>query len=252
MKITILNLQGFETWETRKTNILAYLKDEKPDVVLFQEAVFLPEINARNQAQLLNAKLGYAYEQSVVSRLQVGLEYPVYREGLAAISKHPIVKSDAIVLKKAPGDEHNRIVQLIDVLVNGQVIKLANVHFSLTDDVDFATAHLQETLEIIQARDEERIIAGDFNLNHLEELAPMWQDAYRSSTDFPYVSYPGMEKRNDYFLIPKKYHFGHLSTSDDNLSDHNAVTTTIKTHLYASFTSETRDRIAARFKSLTR
>lgn len=246
-----LNLQGFESWEKRKTNIITYLKREKPDVVLFQEVVFLPELNARNQAQLLNAKLGYTYEQSVISRLQAGLEFPVYREGLAAISKHPIVKSDTIVLKKAPGDEHNRIVQLLDILVNGQVIKLANVHFSLTDDVDFATAHLRETLEIIQARDEERIIAGDFNLNHLEELAPLWQDAYRSSTDFPYVSYPGMEKRNDYFLIPKKYHFGHLNTSDENLSDHNAVTTTIKIHQYAPFTSETRDRIAARFKSLT-
>jgi endonuclease/exonuclease/phosphatase family metal-dependent hydrolase len=252
VKITTLNLQGFIAWEKRNTNILAYLKHEKPDVVLFQEVVFLPEIAARNQAQLLNAKLGYAYEHSVVSRLQVGLEHPVYREGLAAISKHPILKSDTIVLKQAAGDEHNRIVQLLDIFVNGQVIKLANVHFSLTDDVDFATAHLQETIEILHARGDERIIAGDFNLNHLEELAPLWQDGYHSSTDFPYISFPGMEKRNDYFLIPKKYRFGHLTTSDENLSDHNAVTTTIKTHLYAPFASETRDRIAARLKSLAR
>lgn len=253
MKITTLNLQGFETWEERNTNIITYLRHEKPDVVLFQEVVFLPEIGSHNQAQLLNQTLDYPYEQSVISRLQVGIEYPVYREGLAAISKFPILKSDTIVLKQAEGDEHNRIVQLLDILVHGEVVKIANVHFSITDDFDFATPQLIELLDILQARGESRIIAGDFNLDHLEDSAELWQDRYHASTVFPYLSFPSWNKRNDYFLIPNSYKFSNFTTSGDTpLSDHTAITATIHTPLRQDFRQKTRDRLAARFKSLTR
>lgn len=225
----MLNLQGFENWETRKINILAYLRQTAPDIVLFQEAVFLPELSAFNQAQLLNQELDYVSEHSAISRLQVGLEYSTYREGLAAISQLPIVKTDTIVLKQAPGDEHNRIVQFIDVLLDGAIIKFANVHFSLTDTIDFASAHFQETLDIIAERDEERIIVGDFNINNLDALAELWQEHYKASTEFSYISYPGMNKRNDYVLIPKSYKFTALSVSNDSLSDHRAITVDIST-----------------------
>lgn len=234
MKVTSLNLQGFEHWEERKPNILAYLRQESPDVVLFQEVVYLPELSAHNPAQLLNAELGYRYENCAVSRLQVGLEYPVYREGLAVISRHPILQSDVIVLKQAEGDQHQRIIQLIDLLVDGQVVKIANIHFSMTDDVDYATAHFQETLDILKARGEDRIIAGDFNINKLEDFAHMWQDQYQSSTVFPYVSYPSMNKRNDYFLVPKKYDFPSLTTSGDlAVSDHTGLTATVNVPLHS-------------------
>ena len=231
MKITTLNLQGFDNWEARIDHILTHLKHEKPDVILFQEVVFLPEVDARNQVQLLNAQLDYPYMQTVISRLQVGLEYPTYREGLGCLSRHPIATSDTIVLKQASDDEHQRIVQLVDIATASETIKLANVHFSMTDFTDFATPHLEETLAILKARGEERIIAGDFNLNHLEESVELWGDTYEASTKFPYVSYPSMEKRNDYFLIPKSYSFKTLAVSDDeHISDHNALTTTIATH----------------------
>jgi endonuclease/exonuclease/phosphatase family metal-dependent hydrolase len=231
VKITSLNLQGFETWEERKPHILAYLREESPDIVLFQEVVYLPELSAHNPAQLLNAELGYRYENCAVSRLQVGLEYPVYREGLAAISRYPILQSDVIVLKQAEGDEHQRVIQLLDILVNDEVIKIANVHFSITDFTDFATPQLEETLEILRARGEDRIIAGDFNLDHLEDLADLWQDRYEASTTFPYLSYPSWNKRNDYFLVPKKYTLANVTTSDVEieLSDHTALTAVITT-----------------------
>ncbi|MFZ2835870.1 MAG: endonuclease/exonuclease/phosphatase family protein [Candidatus Saccharimonadales bacterium] len=228
MKITTLNLQGFDDWETRTNTIASYLKRKKSDIVFFQEVVFLPEVNARNQVQLLNNDLRYPYQQTVISRLQVGLEYPVYREGLGCLSRYPIVSSDTIVLQQASGDEHQRIVQLIDVSVNGEIIKFANVHFSITDFTDFATAHLEETLATLKARGEKRIIVGDFNLNHLEESIDIWGEDYSASTDFTYVSYPSMEKRNDYFLIPKQFSFEAFEVSDEeNMSDHNALTATV-------------------------
>jgi endonuclease/exonuclease/phosphatase family metal-dependent hydrolase len=227
MKLTTLNLQGFINWEKREPEIIEYLHKTNPDIVVFQEVVFIPTISPFNQAQLLNRQLGYLYEDSAVTRLQPSSHYEIYREGLATFSKHPIVKTDTIVLKKAPEDEHQRIVQLIDIVDRGQTIQIANVHFSLTDTIDFASAHLQETLDIIAARGEKRIIAGDFNINHLESLSDIWSADYEASTTFSYISYSAMHKRNDYVLVPKSYCLRHISTSSDALSDHRAVTAEI-------------------------
>lgn len=228
MRVTTLNLQGFDDWEKRKPHILSFLKSTNPDVILFQEAVFLPKISSHNQVQILNQTLGYSYEHSSITRLQVGLKYKTYREGLAFLSKFPVTKTDTIILKKDPLDEHNRIIQLIDILVNGQIIKLANVHFSLTDTTDFATAHLAETLAILKSRGEERIIAGDFNINNLDDLAELWQDHYTASTTSNYVSYPSKDKRLDYALIPKSYSLDSILVSGDDLSDHRAVTVDVR------------------------
>jgi endonuclease/exonuclease/phosphatase family metal-dependent hydrolase len=227
MKLTTLNLQGFSDWDQRKSEIVAYLKATDPDIILFQEVVFIPDISPFNQAQILNQALGYPYEQSAVTRLQPSSQYITFREGLSILSKHVVTKSDTIVLKHEEGDEHNRIVQLIDIMVENQLVKLANVHFSITDVTDFATAHLKETLEIITDQGDERIIAGDFNIDHLETLSDIWGEHYRASTDMSYISYPTMNKRNDYVLIPKQFTFVDLSTSGDTLSDHRAITVEI-------------------------
>lgn len=227
MKLTTLNLQGFTDWQQRKPEIVEYLKVTDPDVILFQEVVFLPGISPFNQAQLLNQELGYPYEHSAVTRLQPSKEYETFREGLSMLSKYPVTKTDTIVLKKEDGDEHNRIIQLADVLMDEETIPLANVHFSLSDTTDFATAHLKETLEIISDKHEKRVIAGDFNIDHLEALSGMWSEKYDSSTQFSYASYPSMNKRNDYVLVPKGYILHNLSTSDGTLSDHCALTVEI-------------------------
>jgi len=223
MKITTLNLQAFDNWEIRESAITDYLRLVDADIVLFQEAVYLPTISPYNQVQILNRTLNYPYINSAITRLQPSPHYETYREGLAALSKYPVVASDTIVLKQTPGDEHNRIIQLLDVCVGERVIKIANVHFSLTDTVDYATAHLKETLDVLAARGEERIIAGDFNINHLEALSEMWANNYRSSEEKEYISFPVMNKRVDYFLISKAYTFLDISTSTDGLSDHLAV-----------------------------
>jgi endonuclease/exonuclease/phosphatase family metal-dependent hydrolase len=229
MRITTLNLQEFTDWELRQTAIIEYIQSQSPDIILFQEVVFLPTISPYNQVQLLNQKLQYPYVDSAVTRLQPSSKYETYREGLAAVSKYPVVQSDTLILKQAPGDEHNRIVQLLDFAVEDKIIKLANVHFSLTDTVDYATAHLKETLDIIATRNEDRIITGDFNLSHLEELSDLWQDHYRCSTEQEYISFPKTNKRIDYFLIPKSYSFETIFTSEGTiLSDHYAVTADIE------------------------
>lgn len=232
MKLTItsLNLQGFEQWEERKPKILDYLTQTSPDVIFFQEAVFLPDISPHNQAQLLNRELGYPFEMSSISRLQKGIEYPVYREGLALLSKYAFASSDTLILKKDERDEHNRILQLFDIKVKESIIRLAHIHFSITDDFDFATPHLQETLDILESRHEKRILMGDFNLTNLDESSELWGKEYRASTEVPYVSFPTLPwgpKSTDYVLAPIEYTFDSITVSGDGLSDHRALTVVI-------------------------
>lgn len=227
MKLTTLNVQGFDNWDDRKNAILLYLTQQNSDIIFFQEVVYLPEISPFNPVQLLNQSLKYPYEHSVISRLQVGLEYPTYREGMTILSKHPILKTDVLVLKKEDRDEHTRIVEMADILINNEVVKVANIHFSITDFFDLATPQLKETLEILKSRGESRILMGDFNITFLEETAELWQDDYIASTEVPYITYPTMNKRVEYALIPKSYKFGSITTSDDSLSDHRALSVEI-------------------------
>ena len=232
MKLTTLNLQGFANWEVREPAIVDYLQATDPDVVLFQEVVYLPEVSPYNQVQLLNQRLAYPFTQSAVTRLQPSPHYDVYREGLGLLSKHPIAQQETVVLKRAPGDEHNRILQLVDMKIGEQVVKIANVHFSLSDTIDYATEHLRETLGILASRGEERIIAGDFNLDSLEASANVWDAQYRASTEVDYISFPADNKRIDYFLIPKSYSFGAIATSGEGLSDHMAVTAEVTDNIH--------------------
>lgn len=227
MRVTTLNLQQFVDWQARQPAIIDYLQTTSPDLILFQEVVFLPKISPYNQVQLLNQTLAYPSIQCAVTRLQPSTAHETYREGLAALSKYPVIQADTLILKQAEGDEHNRIVQLLDIEIDGHIIKIANVHFSVTDVTDFATAHLVETLEILEARGEERIILGDFNLSYLEESVGIWGKKYRSTTEAEYITFQKMNKRIDYALIPKPYSFTDISTSDDSLSDHRALTVDI-------------------------
>lgn len=230
LTLTTLNLQGFEHWDERSPKILKYLKEVDADVILFQEAVFLPSVSPHNQAQLLNQDLNYPYQVSTISRLQSSLEHQIYREGLALISKYHIRSSDTLILKKAEGDQHNRILQLIDIWIGDHIVRIGHVHFSITDVVDYATPQLEETLSILKTRHEKRILIGDFNLSHLEDTSNLWKDEYIASTHIPYITYPSWHegpKRTDYALIPKEYSFDSITVSEDGLSDHRALTVTI-------------------------
>ena len=226
MKLTFgsLNVQSFSDWETRQPALINYFERTSPDVILFQEVTFLPAISPYTQVTLLNQSLHYPYEATHVTRLQDSHEYETYREGLGILSKWPILKSETLILKQQAHDEHQRIVQLIDLQCNKKIVRLAHVHFSISDtDENLPREHLYELLEILTARGETRIIGGDFNMNDIDLHADLWQDDYISSSTTPYISYPPMNKRVDYFLLPKSYDFLNVDVSQDGLSDHRAL-----------------------------
>jgi len=237
MKLTFgsLNVQSFTNWETREPAIVEHFERTDPDIILFQEVTFLPQISSYTQVSLLNQSLHYPYEATHVTRLQPSHEYDAYREGLGVLSKWPILKTETLILKQQAHDEHQRIVQLIDVLCHKKIVRLAHVHFSISDnDENLPREHLYELMEILTARGETRIIGGDFNMNDIDIHADLWQDDYISSSTTPYISYPPMNKRVDYFLLPKSYGFLDIKATADGLSDHRAlevaITDTVQTH----------------------
>lgn len=222
MRITTLNLRGFFDWTARAPKILAFLRSVDPDVVLFQEVVFLPDVSPRSQVELLNHGLAYPFRHEAITRLQHGRVNAVYREGLAVLAKHPISATQTLALQHEPGDPHQRIVQLVDVEGEGGTWPLANVHLSVRDD--FALHHLGEVLSILRAKEERRILGGDFNVNHLEQHAALWHDAVLTSSVAEYQSHPGSHENDDYFLVPTAFRIDRVRTSGDDLSDHEAVT----------------------------
>ena len=191
-------------------------------MILFQEVVYLPEISPFSPVELLNRELRLPYRSEAITRLQRGRTHPVYREGLALLSKAPIAATQTLALQHEQGDPHQRIVQFADVTADGGVWPLANVHLSVRDD--FALHHLGEVLTILRAKDERRILGGDFNVNHLEQHASLWHDAVLTSTVASYQSHPTSHENDDYFLVPTEFTIDRVQVSGDDLSDHEAVT----------------------------
>lgn len=228
MKIMTLNLQGYFDWDSRADHIIRHIKRANPDVILFQEVVYLPEESQYTQVSLLNRILKYPFSHTSVTRLQSSQHFENYREGLAVLSRLPISSSEALVLKQESDDPHNRIVQFIDVLDDERTVGLANVHLSVRDD--HAVHHLQEILSIMNERGEKRVLAGDFNVDNIARLASsLWREDYVLSTSKrEYVSFPEGHKTIDYFLVPREYEIDSLGLSHDGLSDHRALTAEIE------------------------
>lgn len=239
MKLITLNLQGFVNWEERSERICHYLAAEDPDIILFQEVVFLPDISSFTQVELLNRSLKYPYQQVAVPRLQADAHHQAYREGLGVLSKYPVTKSEVLVLKQAAHDPHQRIVQFIDLSVDDRTARLANVHFSLSTPLpDFASEHIRETFGLLEARSEQRIVAGDFNIDTPEIPGAKWAQTYTTSKQTTaYISQVDSvveggklaDRCTDHIWIPRAYAFeGDIQVSDDSLSDHRAVVATIR------------------------
>lgn len=222
MKVTTLNLAGYKNWTKRESHIVSYLSSVDSDVVFLQEVKFDTAHSPYAQSKYLNGKLPtpYRYMQTSVSRIYTQTDGSESREGLAVLSKHPIVDSEVIVLTKQPDDKHTRIIQKVDLLINDRIITFTNVHFS---NNKYATEQLTETLQIIKNANATSVILGDFNIFNMQAVSDLYSLDYSVSTDFKqYVSFPSENATFDYILLPHDYTFTSL-TIGENLSDHNAL-----------------------------
>lgn len=222
MKVTTLNLAGYKNWAEREANIVSYLESTDSDIVFLQEVKFNREYSPSSQSNYLNSKLHtpYPHTQTSVSRYYVQSDGIESREGLAVLSKYPIINSEVLVLTKRPGDKHTRIIQRVDILINNQMVGFTNVHFS---NNEYSDEQLAETLQIIKDTGSTSIVLGDFNIFDIKTVSDIYSAEYAASTDFlQYVSFPSENATFDYILMPLDYTFRSLSVGE-GLSDHNAL-----------------------------
>lgn len=222
MNVTSLNLAGYKDWPDREPNIVAYLESTNSDIVFLQEVKFDSGYSPQTQSTYINGKLQkpYPYTQTIVSRYYMQSDGTESREGLAVLSKYPIINSETIVLTKRPDDKHTRIIQKVDIMIDERIVTFTNVHFS---NNHYSVEQLAETLQILKNTDVTSVVLGDFNIFDIKAVANLYSNDYSVSTDFmQYVSFPSENATLDYVLIPHDYTFESISIGE-NLSDHNAI-----------------------------
>lgn len=224
MQLTILtlNLAGYKDWAVRQPKVIKALNQANADIVLLQEVRYDPSISPLTQANYINSLLDtpYAHSVSDVSRFYAPSVGEPYREGLAVLSKLPLYSPETLALAKAPDDKHARIIQNVDVDINGMTLGLTNVHFS---NNQYSASQLEETLNILSNRNRATIIAGDFNIFDISAQRAGFDDKYSVSTDTTlYISFPTENATLDYILLPKAFHFVSIKTLE-SISDHNGV-----------------------------
>lgn len=222
MKLISLNLAGFRDWQSRQQSIIDFIAREDPDVLLLQEVKYDPKWSAYSQSMLLNKLLPIPlpFTQTTVSKFYQPSSGAAFREGLAVLSKLPIASSESLVLTKQADDKHPRIVQNINLQLESTQVLVSNVHFS---NNKYSLDQLSELLKIFEARDERRIIVGDFNISNLRANQAVYSQDYLASIDFKaYQSFPSKGLTLDYALLPQGSKFEQLEVYE-GLSDHNAL-----------------------------
>lgn len=238
IKVLSLNLCNYHNFEERKSRIVNFIKKISPDIVAFQEVRDDLRYNSigDNQAKQINRYLNYPYldfvETMNINQVKNMPNEPACTEGLAILSKLPILKTAKKILKKQPNDKFTRAIMHVR-LMSDKTIDILNVHFS--PGMQFAKLHLEETLKFSRALGTNQVILGDFNMPNPEIIKEMAHD-YHVSTDVKeYISYCPKEniKKDkvhnpkpctlDYILIPKNHRFKYFNCIDEDLSDHSAL-----------------------------
>lgn len=222
MRIVSLNLAGYKDWAMRAPQVIDFLNKVDADFVFFQEVRFDLDISPLAQSDLINSSLAspLPYISSSISRYYEPNIGKPYREGLAVLSRHPILKEETLALTKASDDKHQRIIQNLDIAVDGEIVGFSNIHLSNNHNSD---NQLAELLSLFESRGEKRIILGDFNMFSIDKHSQALKGNYTASTDFlPYTSYPEKQQTLDYMLLPSGFSFKSIETVD-GLSDHVAL-----------------------------
>jgi endonuclease/exonuclease/phosphatase family metal-dependent hydrolase len=226
-------------WPARLEALARSVADARPDLVAFQEVRFNPahpstRATYRNMAEQVLARvveLRPEYAEAVVLA-QPAMHHPRGTprlpsvspprawEGLAVLSRLPVLETSARFLSVAPGceDDTRRVVQHVVVEARGGPFHLFNAHFALPDHPSRACveANAAETLEHVRRRAEGPSFAlvGDLNVTPEEPLLDRFRDA--GLVDAWHLRHPrdpgytwnaterkGPTKRFDYVWVPE-------------------------------------------------
>jgi endonuclease/exonuclease/phosphatase family metal-dependent hydrolase len=115
------------------------ISDKSPDIVFLQEVQLDKEKSSFSQVEILKEKLS-DYRYSIFSTIVVKthqrgkkLKKPI-QHGMAVLSKYPIVNSFNYFLKLSEDEKEARSILCFDIEKNGNIEKMANIHFGNRED----------------------------------------------------------------------------------------------------------------------
>jgi len=233
IKILTINVWRYHEWEKRKEKLINFLKNEKADVILFQEIACYEKQN-KNQLEEINWKVKYpsfSFGKLMEIKKDNELIEPQFY-GFGILSKYPIKHSKVFTL---PQVEKNKKFGFMHIVIETQKEKLdlVNVHFENTDKG--SKEHLKKTLEWCKKKEIKPIIAGDFNIKKVNELKKFANDYEISYFIKPYKSFPTNFLHDktpltlDYIIIHKqKFKFKKIECANVNISNHKPIVAEIE------------------------
>lgn len=227
-KIFDLNLWNYNNFEERKPRIIEAIRKYDPDIIAFQEVRDDLRFNSKgyNQARQLNARLGYKYftfmKTMDVNKVNIRIQNPDCIEGLAILSKYPVVNVLRKKLKQHEGDKYTRGILYARIKKEGEDIDICVIHFS--PGGFFGKLYFEETLGYFKEKQLNPIILGDFNIDDQNFIVNLVSKEYEVSRVFNNcVTLPETKRTIDDILIPKKYKFETFFCAGTDLSDHRAL-----------------------------
>lgn len=246
MKIISINIAGRSNfgkdYKARMQSIASFLNKEKADIVCMQEVTFnktsciAETINnsMANPYPFVYAHMSekYTYDkfaEPFMKKWKAGLiehDGDYATDGVAILSKEPVLSDIAIVMKPAPADERGKPdlrVRVSQIIKSKPGFSLANVHFATNYN---AYMQLEELIDYCSPD----IIVGDFNMftEDIEEHKSIWDTDYKASIEFKdYISFPNENATLDHMLIKPSFKFVSIETIE-GMSDHSAIIYTIE------------------------
>jgi len=234
MKILTLNMWRYYEWEKRKSELVAFLKEQDADVVLLQEVASDERIidTWKNQAHELAVALkypNYIYGKLMDMKKWHGKPITWHMEfGVGILSKYPIVTSERVLLPQVEKEKTFGFLHAVLRTPQGH-IDCISVHYENTDKG--SREQLHQTLLWCAKKRLLPIIGGDFNMKIVHDVQEIAKDYVISYDVTPYKSFYPTEHSHDKVPITLDYIIAHkkqfvmkeVLCVSNKVSDHNPV-----------------------------
>jgi maltose 6'-phosphate phosphatase len=250
LKILTLNLHTLQEKDIEKKNaiIAKFINDKNIDVIFFQEVgqlssdpIYRGNIKTSNQLLTLFPKLDAKYNFDFEFRKK---GFGLYDEGLAIVSKYPIIYSNSYFLSNSKSYENwqTRIALKINIEVSGKQIDLITTHLGWDSESEKYSSQLDNLLSIID-KNHITVCAGDFNVPYnspyIEQIKkagfiPSSDIAKINAVDNP--TFPGELDSTPYLKVSKDHQIDYVFMNcpynvldyqivfkEDRVSDHYGV-----------------------------
>lgn len=250
LKILTLNLHTLQEKDIEKKNevIAKFINENEIDIIFFQEVgqlssdpIYRGNMKTSNQLLTLFPKLNTKYYYDYEFRKK---GFDQFDEGLAILSKHPIIYSNSYFLSNSRSYENwqTRIALKVNIEVKGQQMDLITTHLGWDSESEKYSSQLENLLNIID-KNHITLCGGDFNVPYnsvyieqikksglilssdIAQIDPVENPTFPGKLDStPFLKIAKDHQIDDIFMNrPYKVLTYQIVFKDDRVSDHYGV-----------------------------